>query len=308
MTFVLVIGALVLLVALLPFIAEALRTPMTRARQARATGEIAVLPGGTTHYRWTGPEKGQVAVCIHGLSTPSYIFAATERSLAALGYRVLSYDLYGRGYSSRKPGPQTADFFLGQLRYLLRRLDVAGPVTVLGYSMGGQIATAFAAEEKDRVSALILAAPTGLLPATNSLRHPAWLAPVVGDWLTRVAGGWALRRELVEHRNAATVIPDLGDRQAAETQTRGFLPALLSSRRYLLAFSATEDHKRIARAGIPVLALWGPEDPVVPLAAMGRLAELNPDARHEQIPGAGHNFLQTHPAQVAEALRRFLTP
>lgn len=303
-----VIAALAALVALLPFLAEAIRVPMSRARQARAPGRIAALPGGTTHFRWSGPATGPVAVCIHGLSTPSYIFAATERSLASLGYRVLCYDLYGRGFSSRKPGAQTADFFLAQLRYLLRSQDVAEPLTILGFSMGGQIAAAFAAEEGARIRGLILVAPSGLVRSRSAGQHPAWRAPLVGDWLARVAGGWALRRELVDNRNAATVIPDLEDRQAAETRTRGYLPALLSSRRHLLAFTATEDHRRIARAGIPVLAIWGTEDPVIPLSAMGRLAELNPDAHHEQIAGAGHNLLQTHPAQVAEALRRFLAP
>ena len=39
---------------------------------------------------------------------------------------------------------------------------------------------------------------------------------------------------------------------------------------------------------------------------LGRLAELNPDAHHAQIAGAGHVVLQTQPSKVAEALRDFL--
>ena len=125
--------------------------------------------------------------------------------------------------------------------------------------------------------------------------------------MMRVFGGWALRRELVEHRTTPTVIPDLEDRQAAETRTRGYLPALLSSRRHLLSRTADTHHKRIAQNGTPVLAIWGAEDPVIPLSAMGKLAEINPQAQHAQVPGAGHNVLQTHPAQVAEILKKYLT-
>ena len=295
-------------VALTPVIAELLRKRMSETRMNLAPGKIAHLPMGPTHFRWSGPEDGPVIVCVHGLSTPSYVFAATERSLTALGFRVLCYDLYGRGYSARARGPQNAAFFIRQLNDLLKHQCVSGQIGLLGFSMGGQIAAAFAAREEDRVNALIVVASAGLKPATSTGQSSYWTAPIIGDWLTRVFGGVALRRELVEHRSIATVIPDLEDRQAAETRMRGYLPALLSSRRNLLGGSAAEDHKRIHEDGTPVLAIWGAEDPVIPLSAMGQLALFNPDALHVQIAGAGHNLLQTHPTEVARALAGFLQP
>lgn len=297
-------SALILLALIaLPFLAEVLRKPV---RRNAAPGSFANLTQGATHYRWTGPENGPVAVCIHGLSTPSYVFAATERSLSGLGYRVLTYDLYGRGYSDRAGGAQNANFFLRQMRDLLADQKVSGPLVVVGYSMGGMIAAAFAAAERDRVDALVLIAPAGLLPVYGDWRSRIWTLPVIGDWATRVFGGMMLRRELIEHRTNATVIPNLEDRQAEETRTRGYLPALLSSRRHILRVDSDNDHARIAASGLPVLAVWGTEDPVIPIRAMGRLAELNPDAHHVQVPGAGHVVLQTHPAQVSKALRSFL--
>lgn len=286
-----------------PLLAEWFRRPMTRARQTNAPGEIAELPRGRTHYRWSGRVGDPVVVCIHGLSTPSYIFAATERSLTALGYRVLTYDLYGRGFSARAKGTQNMHFFLGQLGALLTHQEVTGPVTVLGFSMGGQIAVAFAARD-DRVERLILVAPSGLVEGDGP--GDLWTAPLVGDWLTRVFGGVMLRRELVEHKTRATVIPNLEDRQAAETRMRGYLPAVLSARRHVLNAPAEQDHRDVAARGLPVLAIWGSEDPVVPLRALGALARLNPNATHVEIKGASHTLLQTHPSEVAAALQRFL--
>lgn len=302
---IVILGLLVLLAAC-PLIAEAFRAPITQRLQTRASGAIAHLTRGATHYRWAGKAGAPIVVCIHGLSTPSYVFAATERSLVSLGYRVLSYDLYGRGLSDRVPGRQNMVFFLSQLRELLRDQGIDEPLTVLGFSMGGQIAAAFAAEEPERVNNLVLVAPSGLTTSQSVSAKPIWRAPWIGGWMMRVFGGWALRRELVEHRTTPTVIPDLEDRQAAETRTRGYLPALLSSRRHLLSTTAVAYQKRIVQADIPVLAIWGAEDPVIPLSAMGQLAQLNPQAHHAQVPGAGHNILQTHPAQVAEILRKFL--
>ena len=87
---------------------------------------------------------------------------------------------------------------------------------------------------------------------------------------------------------------------------RGYLPALLSSRRHLLSQSSQAHHARIARDGTPVLAIWGGSDPVIPSRAAGELARINPDAHHVEIKGAGHTLLQTHPSEVALALRGFL--
>lgn len=307
MTVLYLILALLAFVAAAPFLAELTRKGLTQSRLKQAPGEIAHLPDGPTHYRWSGPENGPIMVCIHGLSTPSYVFAATERSLASQGYRVLTYDLYGRGYSARPPGDQNAEFFTAQLHHLLKHQEILNEISLLGFSMGGQIAAAFAADEVDRVDELVLVAPAGLAQAEASGRSDIWTAPFIGGWLTRLFGGMVLRRELIEHRSVATVVPNFEDMQAAETRTRGFLPALLSSRRHLLSQSSEGDFQRIARAEIPVLAIWGTEDPIVPLSAMGVLARVIPDAQHVQIQGASHNLLQTHPREVAEALKQFLT-
>lgn len=294
---------LVAVLLLLPAVAERSRHAMSAARQSKAPGQIANLPQGATHYRWSGREGDPIAVCIHGLSTPSFVFAATERSLVTLGFRVLSYDLFGRGYSARVPGRQNATFFRTQLQDLLAHQGITGPITLLGFSMGGQIATDFAARD-DRVERLILVAPSGLveMPA----RHWVWTVPILGDWVTRVFGGMALRRELVEHKSQATVIPDFEDRQAAETQMRGYLPAVLSSRRNMLSRLALDEHRWVADDGTPVLAIWGTADPVIPRRAMGELSRINPVVEHVELREAGHNLLQTHPSEVAAALQGFL--
>ncbi len=291
-----------------PLAAEIWRKPMSRAAQERAPGQFADLSKGRTHFRWCGPVNGPIAVCIHGLTTPSYVFAGTERSLVALGYRVLTYDLYGRGYSDRVSGRQTIDFFVAQLRDLLDHQGIDEPLTLVGFSMGGALATAFAAEEGKRIRSLVLIAPSGLVPTYDDPLSRAWTLPVIGDWLMRVAGGWALRRELSVQINDPTIIPDLLDRQAAETRTRGYLPAILSSRRYALPQTLDEDHTTIRNYGTPVLAIWGRLDPVIQIHTMARLTELNPECHHVEVKEGGHCLPQTHPSDVADALRAFLPP
>ena len=306
MTYVLTLLILALVAA--PFLAEARRIPMTRALRDAAPGDFAALPMGRTHFQWSGPSGGPVAVCVHGLTTPSYVFAGTRTALQGLGYRVLSYDLYGRGYSDRPFRSQTLDLFTRQLEALLAHEDVREPVVLIGFSMGGAIAARFASGLDDRLSAVVLVAPAGIAPVYDTWTDRLTKAPLIGDWLARVFGGIALRSELESDVQSATVIPDLKDRQIAETRIRGFLPAVLSSKRFALSETLEADHQAIAASGVPVLAIWGEADPVIPLSTIGKLAELNPAAHHVQIPDAGHGLLQTHPKQVAEALYGFLLP
>ncbi|MGB8621512.1 MAG: alpha/beta fold hydrolase, partial [Paracoccaceae bacterium] len=143
-------------------LSERLRHPMGSAARASAPGKFAELSQGVTHYRWSGPLGGPVAVCVHGLTSASYVWDPVVRALNMMGFRVLRYDLYGRGFSDRPPGVQDRDFFLRQLRDLLEDQGIGQVDMMVGYSMGGSIATAFTAEDPGRVLRLVLLAPAGL--------------------------------------------------------------------------------------------------------------------------------------------------
>ncbi len=292
--------------AVAPFVAERRRPDMDDDVRALAPGRFAALSDGQTHYQWQGPADGPVLVCVHGLTTPAYVWDRLAPALAEAGFRVLTYDLFGRGYSDRPRGRQTRSFFIRQLRELLQHEGVGGPVSVIGYSMGGSIATIFAAEEPDRVDRLILLAPAGMIHAPGRLAAIARRLPVVGDWLMLTFGGAQLRGVARELARAAPDLAGVAERQGAETAWRGYLPAVLSSQRNLLAETLEEEHRAIAASGLPVLAIWGREDKVIPITAMGRLTEWNRDVRHGVIEGAGHALGLTHATEVIEELARLL--
>ena len=50
-------------------------------------------------------------VLVHGYSTPYFIYEKVFARLVELGYKVIRYDLYGRGFSDRVPGKHTPAFF-----------------------------------------------------------------------------------------------------------------------------------------------------------------------------------------------------
>ena len=99
--------------ATVPFV---LRNTETRAlddtARLRAPGDFVRLPDGMVHYELAGPDSGVTVVLVHGFSVPFYIWDSTAARLHDAGFRVLRYDLYGRGYSDRPHTPYDTALFV----------------------------------------------------------------------------------------------------------------------------------------------------------------------------------------------------
>lgn len=289
-----------------PIVLERLRKPMDAETRQGADGSFAALSQGATHYQWLGPLRGPVAVCVHGLTTPSFVWRGMARGMALMGYRVLIYDLLGRGYSDRPAGAQDRAFFLRQLSDLLDDQKIGEDITLLGYSMGGAIATAFAGAYPERVRQLVLLAPAGMGIKPGGLSRFITETPVLGDWLMLALFAPRHRRAAEAERGLPGSVENIVDLQTRELRFKGYIPAVLASMRGLLSETRKADHLAIHKAGVPVLAVWGREDTIIPLSAMGTLTEWSRDARQEVIEGAGHGLIYTHTDAVLAAMRETL--
>jgi len=155
------------------------------------------------------PSRG-VAVLVHGLGEHIDRYDHVARRLNGLGFTVVGYDHRGHG---RSPGPRGAmpadDTLCADLGRVLRaaRARFAGPLTLVGHSLGGLIAGRFVAEGLQakpapwccRVDALVMSSPA-LDPGTNAVQKLllAVVAPMLPDlavnnglkvdWISRDAG------------------------------------------------------------------------------------------------------------------------
>lgn len=305
---VLVLGVLALAlaaVAVWPFWAEKQRIKIGGPERQGVPGQFVKLSRGVVRYEWHGPVRGPVIVAIHGLTTPPAVFAALIPGLNALGYRVLTYDLWGRGYADTPAGAQNAAYFRYQLAELLATLDLRENLTLLGYSMGGAIAADYAAAKSEQVSRVILLAPAGMQLDESRFDAFCRQTPLIGDWAFMA---------LAPRRMAADIALDLaahGDATVADAQRQGlarqgYLPSVLASRRGILANAQEAAHQKLNRDGIPVVAVWGGQDDVIPLSALGVLAQWNRTAKQEVIEDAGHGLTFTHAREVATTLQGVL--
>ncbi|KUP92999.1 alpha/beta fold hydrolase [Tritonibacter horizontis] len=302
MTWLLIVAFLLVGLLSLPSVKESLRRPVTESMRRFAPGQFAELSQGVTHYRWIGPERGPVAVCVHGITTPSEGFAPLAQELAGMGYRVLVYDLFGRGYSDYVPGPQGSAFFHQQLQDLLAHEGVVEDFLLIGYSAGGCIATSFAAQNLARVRQLILIATVGLhaprTPVAAFMEKRPGLRDLYLQWTYPMVARRYLNTELTDG-----LTPDAVTRaQRAQTRRRGFFPSNLAAMRGLLREDLDAAHRSFNQQGLPVLALWGGEDRIIPAHVIGRMAELNRSAKQDVIAGAGHGVVYTHPKEIAQLI------
>ncbi|MEM6618305.1 MAG: alpha/beta fold hydrolase [Pseudomonadota bacterium] len=281
------------------------RQPMTARVRRLAPGQFAKLKSGAVHYAWHGPKGSPrpVLVLIHGLTNPSFIWRDMLPALTAAGYRVLVYDHFGRGFSDRPWTQYDMDFYVTALDELLDKLGVTGAVDVLGYSMGGGIAAAFAVRRPDRVRRVALLAPVGFLDP-----RPDFMArwPILGDAVSFVLGGWLMRRAARRVAEEESLDPGILRLQLRETRFAGYTAAVLSSNRHVIFHDQTEDHRILRDRAVPVAAIFGAADPLVTETSALRLRQVNRAVEMTQVAGAGHSLAVTHSTPVTHALRQFL--
>jgi len=115
------------------------------AARANAPGAFLDTTQGKIHYQWYGEEDAPTIVMVHGFSTPGFIYRQNADALAAAGFRVLTFDHLGRGWSDRPQTRYDDQFYERELLDVLDGLNVTQPIGLVGLSMGGLTTSYFAA-------------------------------------------------------------------------------------------------------------------------------------------------------------------
>ncbi|KAK3942206.1 putative alpha beta hydrolase family protein [Diplogelasinospora grovesii] len=132
--------------------------------------DISTPYGSTRVYEW-GPEAGNKVLFIHGVTTSCMTLGIIAKALVERGFRVMLFDLYGRGYSDGVKGVKhDARLYVDQTLAVLKSSPLGNwdqGFRLIGYSMGGSIAVHFAAEHPEMLSSpLTLLCPAGLIRAS----------------------------------------------------------------------------------------------------------------------------------------------
>ena len=245
------------------------------------------LPDGIVHYELEGPESAPTIVLVHGFSVPSYIWDPTFFALVQAGFRVLRFDLYGRGFSDRPRAVYTINFFVDQLAALLDALELKTPVHLVGLSMGGPISAAFSRKFPEKVRSVTLIDP--LVSPFSKIKILPLLLHGMGELVMAVYGEPIMLPKAQEGDLCEPgKFPDYVEKFKEQIQYKGFRRAILSTLRNLTKINTHPDYQALNDLGIPSILFRGSEDRTIPAKDMDVLCQLVPTIEFHQIEGTGH--------------------
>ncbi|GAM23410.1 hypothetical protein SAMD00019534_065850, partial [Acytostelium subglobosum LB1] len=261
--------------------------------------------------------RDKIVLCMHGISWWSFSYHRSVQPLVQQGYTVILFDFYGRGRSQMNDVDAVCnlEYFCNQAYELLNYLNV-DRVHLVGYSMGGAVATRFTVVHSARVAQLCLVGPA-IVPVPMPLVAKLMVLPYIGRFLFNLFGARAMVAKLDTERfkfdiaQPENVDPLLIDDLIAKVKWQillkpSFLPAFYSTI-YNIPFAYGLLHLLpLIQDDIPVGVVLGKRDVVVPYElAKSLITHHLPRSRMISVD-CGHAFTVEAPEQFATSIIKLL--
>jgi pyruvate dehydrogenase E2 component (dihydrolipoamide acetyltransferase) len=255
--------------------------------------EKVEVDGRRVQYLKMG-EGGTPLVFIPGFGGDINIFVFNQETLAE-NRAVYALDMPGHGGSSKDVGEGDLDFFAGIVAGFLDEMGIE-KAHIAGHSMGGVVAGAFALAHPERVASLILIASAGLGEEINADYIKGFIAA-------------NRRREMRDVLQLLFADPDLVTRDLVNDvlsykRLDGVDEALRTVADRVFPGGRQAKVLDLSGADIPILAVWGREDEVVPASHADNLPDR---ARVEIIDGKGHSVQMEAAGPVNRLVADFLS-
>ncbi|WP_051902029.1 alpha/beta fold hydrolase [Photobacterium sanctipauli] len=114
--------------------------------------ESMKLVDGTSYYSCG---EGDTVIFIHGVGLDKSMWGGQVAGLQQ-HFHIIGYDMLGHGESPDPQEDATIEAYADQLERLISELELDKPITVVGFSMGGLVARAFALKYSHRIDRLVI--------------------------------------------------------------------------------------------------------------------------------------------------------
>lgn len=260
---------------------------MSILKEMEQHGEYAQLSNGKVRFEFAGPEGGEVVVLIHGLIGHLHVWDNQFNFLIEQGYRVLRFDLYGRGFSERVKVEHGSELFMAQVSELIDYVGIKEKFHLIGLSMGGAISTRFASHYPDKIKSIFLVDCYGI-PTPKDPGIRVVQPKVIGEFFIGALGGPILKRAPIKGIYDKKKHKGFVKWFSAPLVIKGSKRALLSTLRNFMLENHVPHYRRLNELDIPKLILWGREDAVLPYSYGQKIHALMPKARFETFEKCGH--------------------
>lgn len=262
---------------------------------------------------------GAPLLFIHGWGMHGGMWGGVPAQLAQ-HFQVMAVDLPGHGFSHagkgeggrEKGGAPVLPFPLPSSLFSLDRVvdqlaaQFTEPLTICGWSLGGQVALRWAQRYPEQVSRLVLVSSTPCF-----VQQADWPCAMAADTLAAFSA--ALQQDYAQTLRRFLALQVRGSEQEREllARLRRLLPgrgepdlaALQSGLEILRDVDLRDALPQISQ---PSLVIAGVRDTLTPLASSRYLASKLPAARLAEIEGAAHASFLSHPDEFVELVIEFL--
>lgn len=244
--------------------------------------------------------KGPDLVLLHGWGMNGDVWEGIIPRLAE-SYRVTAIDLPGHGRS-------VDNLFKYNLSNVVKKvLEVTPPgATLLGWSMGGLVATQLVLDNPGLIGKLVLVAS-----APKFTRDDSWPDGIEAAVLNGFAGD--LRDDYRNTIKRFIAIQSMGSSNPQEEQRilrdrvfRHGNPQIAALEGGLKILNDTDLRSRLSEINIPTLLLTGEHDTLFNYMASEKTQKLIKDSRLAVIKGAGHAPFLSHEYMFLHELTTFL--
>jgi len=256
--------------------------------------KIVRVLGRRLHYVESG--EGEAVILLHGLGGSKIGWSGNLRALSR-GRRVLALDQIGFGLSEKPRIDYTSGALVEHLLEFLRHLGIER-ASLVGNSMGGEVALRLALARPEKVSRLVLVASGGLRYDDGDEEGGADPSPPSIDGMREFLASLFHDRGLVTEDLVRLAFDNHEAYGDAET-IRSF------QRRRLLEAPLEDADLGAIRA--PALIVWGRQDRLTPLSLGERLRKAIVSSRLVVFEECGHLPQIEKSSEFNEVVSAFLS-
>ncbi|MCW1933992.1 alpha/beta fold hydrolase [Pararhodobacter zhoushanensis] len=278
---------------------------MTTETLARIwTSKIVDLDGVKIRYLDNGG-TGPVVICLHGTSMTAHAWGHLGASLKDEA-RVIAVDMRGHGASDRPGTTYAIAEMASDITKLAARLDLTG-ITLIGSSVGNQVAVSFAAANPDRIAGLILSDPSFFCSDSEIVKYLRSHHTRQRTYKTREQAE-AYAMALPQRKGLSLAMHHMameGDFRQEPDGQWSWAYDLLAITKVFLNLS-TDQSADIAAIKAPVLVLNADRSNVLSGTQAADLTAAFAKARLEVITDSNHTIWGDQPVVLAQKTRDFL--
>ena len=275
-------------------------------KKSNTCGKYQEINGTTVYYEfYPNPSAKTTIICLHGFLASCFCFRHLIRDLQT-NFQIVAIDIPPFGKSGKSSSFEYS--YRNIARTLLQLLDTLkiDKGTIIGHSMGGQIALYMVHEQSHRFDKAILLASSGYLQRARRfaifLSYLPFAHKLVKRHLIRTGGIQGNLEQVVHDKSFIS-----------EEMKAGYLEPFLKDEAIFRALAKMLRDREgdlsaeiLRTISIPCYLIWGEEDRIVPLSVGRRLANDLPDARLYILQKTGHLLPEEKPEEVCALIKKIV--